>query len=1338
MLRFCRLVLLLLCFEPVVQAAQLSADRVPEPLQPWIDWVLQDERDYQCPFLYNDFRQKLCAWPGRLQLDLGLRQGQFSSDWRVYRESWITLPGSRKHWPQNVKANEQSVPVMNRQDKPALWLAPGDYRISGQFFWDSIPESLAIPRQTGLLGLTVAGKGIPFPILKKGVVWLKESDIGRKKPESVQNRLDLQVFRRIIDDVPLQMISLLELEVSGERREVKLPHALLPEFIPVSLNSPLPARIETDGSLLLQVRPGRWQIELHARHPEPSDKLTFAVADPAWPEAEIWVFQGMPHLRLVEIENLTSIDPGQTNVPAQWRHLPAYRVEQGNSMVFKVIRRGDPEPEPNQLQLARTIWLDFDGEGYTVEDQINGRMTRGWRLNAQQGMRLGQVQMDGRNQLITRLHESALPGVEVRKGALQIKADSRIEGPIDRLNAVGWQQDFAQVKAELNLPPGWRLLAVSGVDNDPNSWISRWTLLDLFLVLIAALAISRLWNIYWGLFALLGLALIWHEPGAPRFVWLNILAAVALLRVLPAGRMLQWVRWYRNISSLALLVIAIPFMISQVRVGLYPQLEKPWQPISPRPYVMTEAAREMAKPAADSAKMVGKAVTGIAKSYAPQALQQEEHVKFDRIDPDAKLQTGPGLPQWQWHKIRLSWNGRVERTQQLEFWYQSPPLTMFLNFARVAWVLALSMLMFGMLKKKSRLSLPTWSLLLAVPLLGSPVQPVYADYPDEKLLDELKSRLLQAPECLPSCAQIATMALTIDDQKMAIHLQIHARQETAVPLPAQYEQWYPAQVSVDGESARALMSHSDGRLWLSLAPGRHQVEMQGINPSLHQFTLPLPLQPHRVVVESEGWTVEGVHENGRSSGQLQFTRLHSTPQQDLTTLQPSVLPPFIRIERTLRLGLDWRIDTRVVRVGPSEAPVVLEYPLLTGESVTSDAIRVKNRRVLVNMPAGQQTLYWQSVLEKTERIELQSEMNKSWTEIWRADVSPIWHLEIEGIAVVHHQDQRGRWLPEWRPWPGEKVGLRLTRPAAVVGKTMTIEKAELRLKPGKRSQETQLQLQIRSSKGGQHTVELPRLAVLQTVSIEGVSQPIRQRERLVTLPIKPGMQQIDLQWHESREQENWLRTPTVNLNLDSVNSHIQVTLGRDRWVLFTFGPPFGPAALIWGVLIVLALLAAGLGQVRWTPLKRWQWFLLLIGLSQIPVVAGLLVVLWLLLLGVRRQKPLQSPGQFNALQVVLVGLTVLALMLLFYAVQQGLLGAPDMQIAGNQSTAFNLKWYQDRNAAILPTATVVSLPLFVYRILMLLWSLWLALSLLNWLKWGWQCFSSGDLWKKREKKPMAS
>ena len=70
--------------------------------------------------------------------------------------------------------------------------------------------------------MTVNGLNIPAPTIKDGQLWLKESDSGQNKPENIQNNLDSQVFRKIIDEVPLQVLTRLELDVSGEQREVKL------------------------------------------------------------------------------------------------------------------------------------------------------------------------------------------------------------------------------------------------------------------------------------------------------------------------------------------------------------------------------------------------------------------------------------------------------------------------------------------------------------------------------------------------------------------------------------------------------------------------------------------------------------------------------------------------------------------------------------------------------------------------------------------------------------------------------------------------------------------------------------------------------------------------------------------------------------------------------------------------------------------------------------------------------------------------------------------------------------------------------------------------------------
>jgi hypothetical protein len=96
-------------------------------------------------------------------------------------------------------------------------------------------------------------------------------------------------------------------------------------------------------------------------------------------------------------------------------------------------------------------------------------------------------------------------------------------------------------------------------------------------------------------------------------------------------------------------------------------------------------------------------------------------------------------------------------------------------------------------------------------------------------------------------------------------------------------------------------------------------------------------------------------------------------------------------------------------------------------------------------------------------------------------------------------------------------------------------------------------------------------------------------------------------------------------------------------------------------------------------------------------------------------------------------LTVVAVSALFGAVSNGLLGNPDMQIAGNGSSRWQLKWYQDRIDSTIPQAWIVSVPVLAYRILMLAWSMWMAFALINWLKWGWECFSKGRLWMPAKK-----
>ena len=1334
-------------FSNPLQARTPDTESVPDALKSWIPWVTQDSKDQlDCPFLYNYISTSKCVWPSSLLLNLEKNGANFTQTWKIYKSGWISLPGNKKNWPQSVTINGQLATVSLHQNKPSLYLEPGEHKVKGVFLWEKLPEVLEVPFSTGIVSLNVNGEGVKHPDLEKGKLWIRQRQKASKQED---DRVTLKVYRHVLDSIPVTVTTRLQFKVSGKQREIIIGNPLLQGFIPLQLISHLPAKLEQDN-LRIQVRPGTWEITLVSRHMDPVKSLTMPAGIDGWPGHEIWVFKEQNQLRVVEIEGINSIDPRQTQLPEIWRSLPTYQMKPGDKMFFKESKRGDADPAPDQLSLNRNIWLQFDGGGYTVQDTVTGTKTSGWRLNAQPVYKLGRVSVDDQPQFITKLGEN-FEGVEVRQGNLNLTAEGIFIGKINQLPAIGWDHDFKQVDSKLQLPPGWKLFSVSGVDNVPDSWIQKWTLLDLFLVLIIAISIARLWSWKWGVFALISVGLIWHEPSSPSYILLFLLPAIALLRVLPDGKIKKMIGYYQKAVYLGLIIIVVPFMIDQVRTGLYPQLEQSWNQITPHYYQYAGGGPPgVYQDKAAVSQSVRKMQRVLPAPMARTKARMDSYVERDRstknlllgeVDPNANVQTGPGLPQWKWKTISLSWNGPVEKEQAVSLMLLSPTTNLMLNIMRVILVSILCILLLGIKFKGTKGSShpgPALSILaglVSMPLLmGVPSGDTLADIPSPELLQELKTRVLKKPQCLPNCAQSSKMSLSMNSDSMEMVMEFHALEDVAVPLPGVKKHWLAQEVFTDGKIAKGLFLSKKGILWLDIKKGITRVNLRGALPNRNSIQLPLNIVPGFVETKLKGWTVAGLHENGNADSQLQLTRIRTESEKALSkTIEPGVLPPFVKIERTLRLGLDWRVDTTVIRVSPSGTAVVIEVPLLKGESVTSADVRTKNGNVLVNMGANKSYFTWSSQLAKTEKIVLTSPVTSSWVEAWRADISPILHANTKGIPVIQHTSPNGQWFPTWQPWPGESVEISIVQPTGVAGQTRTIDQSNLVVKPGKRSMESNLNFRLRSSRGGQHTIALPLNAELQDIKIDGKKKSIRQTGNKVTIPVHPGSQVVDVTWRNSTELSASFTSPAIDLGSESVNHSINVKMPDDRWLLFVNGPRMGPAVLFWGELIVVVLISLGLGRIKFMPLKSWHWMLLGIGLTQSSMTTIIIIVGWLFAIAFRqRMKDDISKFRFNITQIAFSLLTVTALFHIFAAVENGLLGYPDMLIAGNMSSAGDLKWYQDIADSLLPTSWVLSVPLVFYRGIMLLWSLWLAFALLGWVKWSWKSFSAGSIWRPIE------
>src|SRR5690606_16187750 len=80
-------------------AAHAADPYIPEPLAPWVQWVVEGRPEAGCTHRHDGAGAAGCAWPGRLELALDAAGGTFIQEWTVEAPSWISLPGSTEHWP---------------------------------------------------------------------------------------------------------------------------------------------------------------------------------------------------------------------------------------------------------------------------------------------------------------------------------------------------------------------------------------------------------------------------------------------------------------------------------------------------------------------------------------------------------------------------------------------------------------------------------------------------------------------------------------------------------------------------------------------------------------------------------------------------------------------------------------------------------------------------------------------------------------------------------------------------------------------------------------------------------------------------------------------------------------------------------------------------------------------------------------------------------------------------------------------------------------------------------------------------------------------------------------
>jgi hypothetical protein len=697
------------------------------------------------------------------------------------------------------------------------------------------------------------------------------------------------------------------------------------------------------------------------------------------------------------------------------------------------------------------------------------------------------------------------------------------------------------------------------------------------------------------------------------------------------------------------------------------------------------------------------------------------------------VQTGPGLPDWDWTRYSLHFNGPVAAGQTFRLVMLGPWAVGLWRVAAVALGALLLWLLAGRPTRVPGLSArgaAGTAAVLAVLTVWSP--PGHAqtasEYPPPALLEELKSRLTEPAPCHPTCAELTRANVDVAATTLSVALDLAVQDTVAVPVPSVVRGWRPESIAVDGAPVGTLFRDAADMAWLRMETGVHRVELSGPLPAGDSVTLPFPLPPRFIDVTAPGWDIVGVSEGRLRSGTLELVRQRG---EQTGEAQPpaAAFPPYVRVIRRVGFDLDWTITTTVQRVAPADGAFTLQVDLLPDEAVITPGIEVAQGRAAAAFEAGQDTVEWRSRLPTADSLDLSAPTDRPWSETWQFVVGQIWHADFDGLpASPPENGDEQFWVPEYYPRPGETLTVDLTQPQPAGGDTIAIDTVDYTRNVGARASRSALNFTYRSTRGAEHVLTLPEASELDSVTIDGNAVPLQLQDDRLSVPVTPGQHVVTLAWRNAAGTSTRNALPVVDLGSGASNIRTALNLPADRWIVYTFGPTLGPAVLYWPELLVFALAAWGLGRVPASPLRTHEWLLLGLGLSTFAWPVLLLFGVWAFALSWRgrTQRAIPDPW-FNVLQAGLAVLTVVALIALIGAIPTGLLGRPNMQVVSPVGPGM-LSWFADRTAGATPAAGAISVSLWFYKAAMLAWALWLSFALLRWLPWAWRAFTHGGAW----------
>lgn len=610
------------------------------------------------------------------------------------------------------------------------------------------------------------------------------------------------------------------------------------------------------------------------------------------------------------------------------------------------------------------------------------------------------------------------------------------------------------------------------------------------------------------------------------------------------------------------------------------------------------------------------------------------------------------------------------------------------------------------------------ALLIAVLTLSTSV---FAQYPNDFTLKELEKEITKKEDCSAlvcnTVNNISIKEINLEKRTIKLILAVDARVDSLAILPINTSEVSVHSLSLNQKPWYGAGVSNNGQITVAILKGSNEFELelfvkgQSFNLSGYQKKIvDLSNSKYLRVTNS---TIEILKEGGKATTEEVVSKF--------TTI------PFFVVDRTIILDQKWKVRTTVSlldEIGNS-IPRTLTINALPGESVLSENIKNDDGKIIVNIT--NKPVIFESILE--EKPQLIANGSKDYLQKINFINNSNWLFNFSSLEPVS-KDTNTRYASSysWLFWPEDKLVLNINKPIAVKGDAVAVQSINASLNTQKTPNELSYVINLKASLGSKVKLQYPNDLTLKNVLLNNQEIPFKSDNNILIVDVNSGENTINLTMDTKEGLPLVHHYPQLKLEIPSNNYTYNLEMPKQRWVIWTGGANLRASILLWGILIACVLFAYPISKAIKSPLGWIGWSLLLVGLSQSGLWGLFLVVIWFGLIHFKQFGNLDNVKRFNfnAIQVLLVILTIAVASSAISTVAKGLLNYPNLFLEGEGTYINKISWYSQQVDQFSPW--LLSLPMWVYRVLMFSWSIWFAFNIMKWLKWAWEGFSRGGVW----------